>query len=115
LKHKPYYDVTMPPEATAIIRENVEWSTPVALVPKIQALHPHVSTNQVYSGWAVMSEELWKRDKLQLPSARALLAEFQKDVDVFDITATEGVEQLCWGMTKIGLWRSVWMPLVSAI
>jgi hypothetical protein len=48
-----------------------------------------------------MSEILWKRDHLQLPSAETLLKEFVKDVDVFDVEVPEHVEQLCWGMKKI--------------
>jgi hypothetical protein len=49
-----------------------------------------------------MSETLWQRDKEQLPSAETLLREFGDDVDVFDIEVEEGVQQLCWGMKKIG-------------
>ena len=28
LKHTPYYDVALPPEAAALIRENLEWFSP---------------------------------------------------------------------------------------
>ena len=42
-----------------------------------------------------MSEMLWKRDHMQLPSAKTLLTEFGDDVDVFEIKVAEGVEQLC--------------------
>lgn len=38
---------------------------------------------------------------MQLHSAALLLKKFPNDVDVFDIKAEEGVEQLAWGMTKI--------------
>lgn len=48
-----------------------------------------------------MSEMLWKRDHMQLPSAKTLLTEFGDNVDVFEIKVAEGVEQLCWGMKKI--------------
>lgn len=48
-----------------------------------------------------MSETMWKRDKMQLPSAEALLKEFPEDVEVFDIEVADGVEQLAWGMKKI--------------
>ena len=101
-KHKPYYDVTMPPEAVAIIRDNLEWSTPSSLTPKIQDLYLAVTGKQVHRAWTDMSETLWKRDPLQLPSAEMLLKEFGDDVDVFDVIKAEGVEQLCWGMKKIG-------------
>ncbi|KAF7377076.1 hypothetical protein MSAN_00126100 [Mycena sanguinolenta] len=73
--HVPYYDVGMPPEAAAIIRDGVEWSTPVQLVGK--------------------------RDELQLPSARALLKELEDDVDVLDIHPADGVQQLAFVMKKI--------------
>ncbi len=49
-----------------------------------------------------MSETLWKRDKMQLPSAKILMEEFKDDVDVFDVKPPDGVEQLCWGMKRIG-------------
>jgi hypothetical protein len=56
--HIPYYDVDMPPGAAAIIRENLEWSTPVSLVPKIQAAYPNVTSK--HAAWTSMSETLWK-------------------------------------------------------
>jgi hypothetical protein len=49
-----------------------------------------------------MSETLWKRDPLQLPSATMLLRELDDDIDVFAMNKVEGVEQLCWGMKRIG-------------
>ena len=58
--HAPYYDVEMPPEAATMIRENLEWSTLVSLVPKIQAAHPNVTANQIHAAWTGMSETLWK-------------------------------------------------------
>lgn len=99
--HAPYYDVEMPPEAAAMIRENLEWSTPVSLVPKIQAAHPNVTANQIHAAWTGMSETLWKRDQYQLPSAKILLKEYSEGVDLFNIPTVDGVEQLCWGMKKI--------------
>ena len=99
--HHPYYDVALPPDASALIRENLEWSTPVSITPKIQALYPQVTPKQVHRAWTEMSETLWKRDKMQLPSATLLLEEFPNDVEVFDTKAEAGVEQLAWGMKKI--------------
>jgi hypothetical protein len=92
----------MPPEAVAMIREILEWSTPNSLTPKIQAVYPAVTSKQVHAAWTEMSETLWKRDPLQLPSAEILLKEFGDDVDIFEVNKVEGVEQLCWGMKKIG-------------
>jgi hypothetical protein len=99
--HVPYYDVEMPPEAATMIRENLEWSTPASLVPKIQAGYPNVTANQIHAAWTSMSETLWKRDQYQLPSAEMLLKEYPRDVDLFNVPAVDGVEQLCWGMKKI--------------
>ena len=42
-KHVHYVDVAMPPGAVEIIRENVEWLTPVAMVAKVQAAYPGVT------------------------------------------------------------------------
>jgi hypothetical protein len=71
------------------------------MVPKVQSLFPAVSANQIHSAWSLMSEILWKRDLMQLPSATILLKEYGDDVDVFDFPVAEGVEQLAWGMKRI--------------
>ena len=99
--HVLYYDVKMPPEAAAMIHENLEWSTPVSLVPKIQAAHPHVTANQIHAAWTGMSETLWKQDQYQLPSAEMLLKEYSRDIDLFDIPTVDSVKQLCWRMKKV--------------
>ena len=91
----------MPAGAAEIIRNNLEWSTPVALVGRIQEQFPIVTANQIHAAWTTMSEVMWKRDKDQLASAKLLLGEFHKDVDIFDIEVDEGVQQVCWGMKKI--------------
>ncbi|KAK7005431.1 hypothetical protein R3P38DRAFT_2427601, partial [Favolaschia claudopus] len=41
--HLPYYDVSLPPGAAAIIRENLEWHTPVEIAPKVRAQYPSVT------------------------------------------------------------------------
>ena len=63
--HQPYYDVALPPEAAGLICENLEWSTPISITPKVQALYLHVTPKQVHFAWTEMSETLWKRDKMQ--------------------------------------------------
>ncbi|KAJ3753952.1 hypothetical protein EV360DRAFT_74091 [Lentinula raphanica] len=100
-RHVPYYNVSMSPEAAQIIRENLVWSTPSSLVPKVQQLYPEVTAAQIHSAWTVMSEELWKKEKMQLPSASALLEDYRDEVDVFEVTAEDGIEMLSWGMKKI--------------
>ena len=99
--HVPYYDVEMPSEAAAMIHENLEWSTPASLVLKIQTAQPSVTAKQIHAAWTGMSETLWKRDQYQLPSAKMLLNAYPEDVDLFDVPAVDGVEQLCWGMKKV--------------
>ena|SRR5882762_6297099 len=99
--HIPYFDVEMPSGASDIIRENLEWSTPAALVTKIQDSYPHVTGKQVHAAWTEMSETLWKRAQHQLPLAEILLKEYSDDVDVFEIPTAGGVEQLCWGMKRV--------------
>ena len=100
-KHKPYYDVAIPQEALEIIQENLEWCTPNSLATKIQALYPSVTTNQVHAAWTTMSETLWKRDPDPMTSAKMLLEEYPDDMDMFKVTAEEGVKQLCWGQKRI--------------
>ena len=60
-----------------------------------------MTTKQIHAAWTQMSEVLWRWDKEQLKSARLLLDELGNEVDVFEIEAVEGVEQICWGMKKI--------------
>ncbi|KAJ7787334.1 hypothetical protein B0H14DRAFT_3580477 [Mycena olivaceomarginata] len=101
-RHVNYIDVSMPAEALDMIRENVEWFTPVAMVSKVQAAFPHVTAAQIHRAWMEMSEVFWRFDDEQLPSTKKLLEQHPDDVDIFqpeDIP--EGVEMLCWGMKKI--------------
>ncbi|KAF7366599.1 SWIM-type domain-containing protein [Mycena sanguinolenta] len=101
-KHTAYTNVSMPQEALDMIRDNVEWLTPVAMVSKVQATFPTVTAAQIHRAWMEMSEIHWRRDDLQLPSATKMLEEHGEDVDIFKPeNIPEGVEMLCWGMKKI--------------
>jgi hypothetical protein len=100
-RHTPYYDVSLPPEAAAMIRDDLEWTSPSTMAAKIRAIYPHVTANQVHFAWTKMSETLWKRDVEQLTSVKALLNEYKDEADVFDIPTVEGVEQVAWAMKKI--------------
>jgi hypothetical protein len=91
----------MPAEAAAIIRDGIEWSTPVQMVGKVQGLFPNVTATQIHSAWSETSQTLWKRNDMQLPSAQILLDELGDDVDVLDLQPTEGVQQLAWVMKKV--------------
>ncbi|KAJ7078765.1 hypothetical protein C8R43DRAFT_910298, partial [Mycena crocata] len=102
VKHVCYVDVSMPQGALDIIRENVEWMTPVAMVPKVQASYPNVTPAQIHRAWTEMSAEYWRRDDDQLLSTKKLLAEHPEEVDVFEPEdLPEGVEMISWGMKKI--------------
>ncbi|KAJ6617365.1 hypothetical protein B0H10DRAFT_1760364, partial [Mycena sp. CBHHK59/15] len=79
VKHTAYVDVSMPAAALDMIRENVEWSTPVEMVGKVQKAFPNVSAPQIHRAWTEMSEVYWRRDDAQLPSAEKLLHEFGDD------------------------------------
>ena len=91
----------MPVEVLEIIWTNLEWSTPVSMVCQVQGLFLNVTAKQIHTAWTRMSEVLWRQDKEQLKSAWLLLDELGNEVDVFEIEAVEGVEQICWGMKKI--------------
>lgn len=92
----------MPEGAIEMIRENVEWMTPVAMVTKVKAAFLTVTADQVHKHWMKLSQPHWRRDNLQLPSASLLLEEYGNDVDVFKPeNLPDGVEILCWGMKKI--------------
>ena len=59
----------MPPGAVDMIRENVEWLTPVAMVAKVQVAYPSITSAQIHAAWMQMSQIFWRHDDLQLPSA----------------------------------------------
>jgi hypothetical protein len=102
VKHVPYIDVSMPPEALKMIEDQVEWLTPAAMASKVQAACPQVTSKQIYKAWRELSQTYWQRDELQLPSAKKLLAEYPEEVDVFDVGGIpEDVEILAWGMKRI--------------
>jgi hypothetical protein len=68
----------------------------------IQQQWNNVTSSQIYSVWAKMSEAIWKRNPDQLSSAKELLEEYPDDVEVFrDITPPDGVQQLCFGLKRI--------------
>ncbi|KAJ7721079.1 hypothetical protein DFH07DRAFT_691115, partial [Mycena maculata] len=79
IKHTAYVDVAMPAAAFDMIRENVEWSTPVEMVGKVQAVCPDVSAQQIHRAWAELSEVHWRREDAQLLSAEKLLHEYSDD------------------------------------
>ncbi|KAF8157930.1 hypothetical protein B0H34DRAFT_844796 [Crassisporium funariophilum] len=101
-KHVNYVNVSMPPGALDLVCKNVEWLTPVAMVAKVQAAYPDVTAAQIHTAWMQMSQQYWRQDDIQLPSAAKLLGEFGDDVDIFNPQGVpDGVEILCWGMKKI--------------
>ncbi|KAJ7621731.1 hypothetical protein DFH06DRAFT_1273581 [Mycena polygramma] len=101
-KHVSYVDVSMPPEALDMIRENVEWLTPVAMVSKVQAAFPNITAAQIHRAWMDMSSTFWRYDDDQLLSAKKVLEANKQDVDIFEPQdVPEGVEMLCWGMKNI--------------
>uniref|UniRef100_A0A0W0ETV3 MULE transposase domain-containing protein n=1 Tax=Moniliophthora roreri TaxID=221103 RepID=A0A0W0ETV3_MONRR len=102
----------MPQEAAEIIRENLLDSTPGSLVYGLQKLFPQLTAAQIHSAWTIMSEEIWKKHKLQLPSAQALLEEYSNIIDIFPVLEDDGVEQLCWGMKKIADFINIKLKMV---
>jgi hypothetical protein len=101
-KHISYEDVSMPPEALDMVRDNVEWLTPVAMATKVQAAFPSVTAAQIHRAWTEMSEPFWRFDDDQLLSAKKLLEEQTNNVHIFEPQdVPEGVEMICWGMKKI--------------
>ena len=60
IRHTPYYDVSLPPDASAMIHENLEWISPGEIAKKVQMTYPAITTNQVHTAWTTMSETLWK-------------------------------------------------------
>lgn len=98
-RHPKYLDVSMPPEALDIIRDNLEWSTPSEIARRVKSLYPAVTSVQVHHAWTELSEVSWKRGDAQLPSAEKLLKELAAsgDVDIFQVEVPDGVEMVCWG------------------
>ncbi|KAJ7804794.1 hypothetical protein B0H14DRAFT_2612039 [Mycena olivaceomarginata] len=102
-KQISYEDVSMPPEALNIIRDNVESLMPVAMATKVQAVFPSVTAMQIHRAWREMSEPFWCFDDDQLLSAKKLLEEQTNNVHIFELQdVPEGVEMICGGIKKIG-------------
>ena len=101
MRHTPYYDVSLHPEAAALIRENLDWFSPHEVSKKVMAIYPSITANQVHAAWTTMSETLWKRDKEQLPSVKLLLGELKDDVTILGLPGMDGVEQVAWVMKKV--------------
>jgi hypothetical protein len=99
-KHPPYFDITMPPKAHAMILQNL-WTTPSVIATEVQRRFPDVTTSQIYHAWKTASEGLWKKKEDQMLSAIELLKEYDEDVDVFAIDAIEGVTALAWGLKSV--------------
>jgi len=100
--HTPYFDVSIPPKAVDIIRDNIDWALPNDITGKIQSQHPHVTEKQITTVWTRFAQSSWKQNpKDQMDSARQLLKEFSEEVDVFEVDEEKGVDQLAWGMRKI--------------
>ena len=82
-RHTPYYDVALPPEAAAMMHEDLEWTCLSKMAKKVLSVFPTVSHPQVHKAWTTMSETLWKRDAIQLPSFnsvhRSSLLDWKKD------------------------------------
>ncbi|KAF8220747.1 hypothetical protein L208DRAFT_1382540 [Tricholoma matsutake] len=85
IKHVLYVDVCMPLEALQMIQEQAEWSTPATMATKIQSIYPQVTTMQIHAAWRKLSQQYWHHDKMQLPSAKKLLAKYGDDVDIFEL------------------------------
>ncbi|KAJ6618385.1 hypothetical protein B0H10DRAFT_1947572 [Mycena sp. CBHHK59/15] len=85
-KHVGYVDVSMPVEALDMIRENIEWLTPVAMVTKVQAAFPSVTAAQIHRAWMEESKPFWRFDNDQLLSTKKLLEEHTDDIDIFELT-----------------------------
>ncbi|KAJ7863946.1 hypothetical protein B0H14DRAFT_2574601 [Mycena olivaceomarginata] len=65
-KHVCYVNVSMPPEALAMIHDNVEWLTPAAMVMKVQAAFPTVTAAQICRAWVELSGPFWGFEDDQL-------------------------------------------------
>ena len=101
MKHTPYYDVSLPPEAAALIQENIDYHSPNEIAKWILLTHPSVTANQVCAAWSTMSETLWKCDNNQVASIKTLLDEYQDDAAILELPKMEGVEQVAWVMKKV--------------
>ena len=106
MTHLPYYDVSMPLDATALIHENVKWHTPTEIVLKVQDCFSVITCTQIHPAWTAMSETIWKCDLSQLILVTHLLRGYLGGVDVFDLHSIIGIERLAFGMKKIAVRRN---------
>ena len=101
MKYTPYYDVSIPPDAAALICKNLDCLCPNEVGKKVLMTYPSVTAKQVHAAWTMMSETLWKWGRDQSASVKALLGELQNDTATLDLPEIEGVEQIAWVMKKV--------------
>ena len=54
--HTPYFDVSIPPEAINIIRDNIDWALPNDIIGKIQSQYSHVTEKQITTVWTKFAQ-----------------------------------------------------------
>jgi hypothetical protein len=72
----------MPLGAVQMVRDHLEWTTPVSMVGTVQSVYASVTAAQIHRAWTEMSEVLWKKNPVQLLSAELLLKERMDEVDL---------------------------------
>ncbi|KAH8809504.1 hypothetical protein DL96DRAFT_1717031 [Flagelloscypha sp. PMI_526] len=98
--HRAYFDINMPKEATALIRNNLDL-TPQALANLVRGSFGNMTPLQIHAAWRRFSEGIWKRDDDPVKSAELLLQEFGEEVDHFRIPVEEGVTMVAFGVKRI--------------
>ena len=58
--HTPYFDVSIPPKAIDIIRDNIDWALPNDIIGKIQLRYSHVTEKQITTVWTKFAQSSWK-------------------------------------------------------
>jgi hypothetical protein len=98
--HVRYLDISMPAEAFEYIKSQLHL-TPGLIASQLAETFPELTQAQVYAAWSRLSEAYWKKDENPLVSARKLLEEDTRGVNIWELEVPEGVTAIAWGCQKI--------------
>ena len=101
MKHTLYYDVSIPPDAAALICKNLDCLCQNEVGKKVLMAYLSVTAKQVHAAWTAMSETLWKQGRDQSASVKAHLEELQDNTATLDLPEIEVVKQIMWVMREV--------------
>ncbi|KAH8832266.1 hypothetical protein DL96DRAFT_1704342 [Flagelloscypha sp. PMI_526] len=115
-----YKDMDMPQEAIDYINENVGYYSPVEMGRYVkEKWRGRVTGKQVHKAWTYFSQKFWRRHAEQVPSVKALLAEWDDDgmkkiIKILDGKVAEIAQDATYkDMAEISAAHQVWQTKIA--